>query len=122
MYATNVIKTGLATPNKDIWNPSNHTKFFTKEVFGKEITGRSVEDLLQQGVASWMDYSIKATKYPEFNPDRLWFPDGTPVFPPQTPNPLVMPPYNREFKLNNIKDNDKKRINLEKYLRLKTTI
>jgi len=44
------------------------------------------------------------------------------VFPPQTPNPLVIPPYNREFKLNNIKDNDKKRINLEKYLRLKTTI
>ena len=122
LYATNVIKTGLATSNKDIWNPSNHTKYFTKEMFGKIITARSVEDVFQQVTASWVDYSIKAPKYPEFNPDRLWFPDGTPVFPPQTPNPLVIPPYYREFKLNNIKNNDVKRINLEKYLRLKTTI
>jgi hypothetical protein len=114
LYATNVIKTGLATPNKDIWNPSNHTKFFTKEVFGKEITGRSVEDLLQQGVASWMDYSIKATKYPEFNPDRL-YKDGIPSI-PSTP---IYLPNNYEFPRKNKFQNIETENDLEKYFRLK---
>jgi hypothetical protein len=71
LYLTNVVKTGLATPSKDIWNPGNHTKYFSKEILGKEISGRSIEDVIQQGVASWTDYSMKASLYPRFNPDKL---------------------------------------------------
>jgi RHS repeat-associated protein len=88
LYVTNVIKTGLATPSKDIWSPKNHTKYFSKEILGKQITGRSIEDMIQQGVASWMDYSVKASMYPDFNPDRLCK-DG--IIVPQTPNMLNSP-------------------------------
>ncbi|GHV44482.1 hypothetical protein FACS1894180_5880 [Bacteroidia bacterium] len=125
LYATNVIKTGLATSQKDICNPANHTKYFSKEILGKQITGRSIEDVIQQGVASWADYSIKATKYPEFNPDRL-YKDGLPVFPqtPNIPNPPILPPYNPEFpRYNKVWGNNRNNTgtinnDLEKYLRL----
>ncbi len=102
LYTTNLIKTGFATPQKDIWNPKNHTKYFSKEIFGKEITGRSIEDLFQQGIASWMDYTMKATLYPKFNPDRLFI-DGIPTIPqtPNIPNPAIPSPYNPEFQRQN---------------------
>ncbi|MDR0828883.1 MAG: FG-GAP-like repeat-containing protein [Prevotellaceae bacterium] len=117
LYTTNVIKTGLATPSKDIFNPANHTKYFSKEILGKEITMRSIEDMLQQGVASWMDYTIKAPFYPEFNQDRLQT--------PYVPNNSVFPPSNQYKKINKSNTNDdeqskrKKEIeNLSKYLYL----
>lgn len=113
---TNVIKTSIATPHKDIWNPEKHTKYFTdpKKLFGKEFTSRSIEDIMQQMTSSWMDYSIKSQKYIEFNPDRLWYPDGTPYtpsFPPYNPpyDPYVPPLPPRKLPKNRQQNNENAR-------------
>lgn len=80
MYATNVIKTGLATDTKDIWNPDKHTKYFSKETKGRIIELRSLEDMAQQAISSTISYTAKSTYYLEFNRDRLFI-DGIPVYP-----------------------------------------
>ena len=128
LYTTNVIKTGLATPQKDMFNPANHTKYFSdkKPVWGLEdLTTHNLEDMLQQGVASGIDYGIKSTFYPEWNPDKL-YKDGVPFIPkiPNVPNTPIKPSYNTEFQRNNKvrsknQDNNGNSIrDLEKYLRL----
>jgi RHS repeat-associated protein len=120
LYATNIVKTALATPAKNVLNPQNHTKYFTKEVLGKDITMRSIEDMIQQATASWMDYSIKAPVYPAFNPDRLWYPDGTPVFPnyQNKSNDPTISPYSPKYQHYNIKKNKVEDNDLAKYLQL----
>ena len=109
-----------ASQKKEIISKST-IKLEGKSTHVGDLINISVEDMIQQTVASWMDYTIKAPMFIDFNPDRLWYPDGTPALPNTNPNYnniYNFSPYNTEFRRNKIKKDEKGNNSLEKYLRL----